>query len=102
MRDECVQKFWANVDRRGPDECWEWRGSVYRRGYGVLHVEGKALLARRVSFELAFGELPKYHRLRSTCRNPKCVNPVHLTAGNTEGIADSFDAWAEAVLGVSV
>ena len=28
------ERFWAKVDRRGPDECWIWTGSLSAGRYG--------------------------------------------------------------------
>ena len=42
--------FWAQVDRRDPDECWPWTGYVQSNGYGSMssHRKGVERLAHRV------------------------------------------------------
>lgn len=74
-------RFWAKVDRRGPDVCWPWIGAKQREGYGHLSSGGKrgqTLKAHRVSYELARGPIPDGHDLDHLCRNRGCVNPSHL------------------------
>jgi hypothetical protein len=74
-------RFWAKVDRRGNDECWEWTGHFSASGYGFFQnaKRGKTRPAHRIAYELHFGitvaaELQVDHR----CRNRRCVNVNHL------------------------
>lgn len=75
-------RFWDKVDRRGPEECWEWLSST-RKGYGQIAGEyGKRqpLPAHRVSYELEYGEIPDGFQIHHECHNRSCVNPAHLRA----------------------
>jgi hypothetical protein len=76
--------FWAKVDRRSPDECWEWLGARGRQkntGYGSCHLANRRQIgAHRVSFALAGGVVKKGQHIDHLCRNPACVNPTHLEA----------------------
>lgn len=73
-----VDRFWSWVDRRGPDECWEWRGTRHVRGYGHFSRDGRKFRAHRVAWELERGPIPEGMVVSHWCDNPPCVNPAHL------------------------
>ena len=89
-------RFWAKVDKRGPDECWPWMAGVMKTtGYGVFHpVKPITALAHRVAYEYEFGAIPPGKHVDHTCHNGqscppgpcthrKCCNPAHLEAVST-------------------
>jgi hypothetical protein len=72
------ERFWAKVDKRGPDECWPWKGAKKPSGHGVFRYNGRNVGAYRVSYELLVGATPDGYQIDHLCRNPSCVNPAHL------------------------
>jgi HNH endonuclease len=84
--------FWSKVDLEGPvsnllgTPCWVWTASTNgKAGYGRLEVSsdwgGWRMLARRFSWELAYGPIPPGLAVDHLCRNTLCVKPAHLEVG---------------------
>ncbi|QUE25575.1 HNH endonuclease [Microbacterium phage SadLad] len=91
MRGTLEERFWAKVDRRGPEECWPWTAGHNGSNYGTIGGgpgRPRMLLAHRVSAEIA--GLPDAETYDHTCHDPEvcnlgvecphrlCVNPAHL------------------------
>jgi hypothetical protein len=86
--------FWANVDRRGDDECWPWKRKLTRLGYGQMRGFTKAIGAHRFAYELLVGPIPEgmqidhmcHNQVKDTCADTaacphrRCCNPRHLDA----------------------
>lgn len=78
MKARTMDDFLDRVDVGEGDECWEWRGSMYRDGYGRWRAGGRSRAAHIVSWESVFGPVPEGLDLDHLCRNRGCVRPSHL------------------------
>lgn len=59
LDEKTLARFWSKVDKRGPDECWEWRGKFTNHGSATLSVGGKELMVTRLMWSLAGREPEK-------------------------------------------
>lgn len=85
------ERFWENVDRRGPDECWPWTACT-EQGYGRFHRQDQTTIrAHRFAYELLRRLVPDGLVLDhvchtrdphcpggETCPHRRCCNPAHL------------------------
>lgn len=100
--------FWDYVRVVNSDECWLWTGSTKGSGsqkYGGFYFRGSHWLAHRVSWTLAYGEIPEISDADShgtcvlhKCDTPLCVNPGHLFLGThkrnmEDKMAKKRDNW---------
>ena len=89
-----LERLWAKVDIRGPNDCWPWEGATDKYGYGLIG-EGapsrKLLQVHRVTFESKNGPIPKGLLVMHSCDNPGCCNPAHLAAGTHQQNMDDRD-----------
>ena len=95
-----VTRFWALVDRRGPAECWPWRGDT-SHGYGVFYDGERIRPAHELALTYATGEkrLPELDTCHA-CDNPPCCNPAHLRFDTRRSnVADMVDRGRAATPG---
>ena len=98
MRAE--DRFWSNVDKGGPDECWIWTGHA-PKGYGLFFMQGSRRAAHRISYEWKFGPIPSGKEIDHMCHNILCVNPGHLrTATKSENAQNRMGARSESASGI--
>lgn len=82
MRNESeksrIARFWNRVVKT--DTCWIWIGAHTVSGYGTVIRNKKTIYAHRVSYEMAFGPIPKGLEIDHLCNTPACIRPDHLRA----------------------
>ena len=77
-----VDRFEAKVDRSGEHHLWT--GSKKVDGTGKLKVDGKAVTAQRVAWELANGVLPSGAQVAPCPAAKSCVRIEHLSLIRTQ------------------
>lgn len=90
-----TERFWEKVDKRGPDQCWPWRGArLTDSGHGQLWDGERVRPATQISLELSGVRMNGRWALHK-CNNPPCVNPAHLYPGtHADNIKDAVEAGA--------
>jgi hypothetical protein len=73
------ETFWDKVDKRGPTECWIWKGAT-TNGRGRFKLGGRSRPVAPVAYVIAHEqEIPSGYDVDHTCQNRLCVNPAHLS-----------------------
>ena len=94
-----MERFWAKVDKRGDNGCWNWQAAKIN-GYGRFLFNGANRLAHRISWYFVYGEHPPVDRmLCHRCNNPACVNPSHLYIGTAQDNAADMVAAGTHLIG---
>ncbi len=98
MPQKDKDRFWSNVEKRGPDECWPWKGRLSLNGghgqFTVVMVGADGPFkfgpkAHRVAHILSSGTFERGPIVRHVvCRNGACCNPAHLMDGTHKDNAD--------------
>lgn len=77
-----MYRFYDKLSQPTPTGCLEWLGYVNR--YGRFRYQGRAALAHRVAWELAFGAIPEGMSVLHRCDNTRCCNALHLYLGDQQ------------------
>lgn len=91
-------RFMEKVSVAKNGDCWEWRASKHRQGYGQFRMDGSTQLAHRASWMIFKGEIPAGMCVCHSCDNTACVNPDHLWLGSQRDNVRDMDKKGRRVI----
>lgn len=92
ITEDVRSRLASRIIKGGEDDCWPWVGNEIQN-YGRLWVKNRLVMAHRVAYMIAKGEIPKGMVIRHTCNNGRCCNPNHLIYGTqAQNNADKVEA----------
>lgn len=78
QRPPAIDRLMDKVSPEPNTGCWLWTGALSGNGYGRFWERGRLVIPHRFLYIALIGEVPVGLELDHLCRNPLCVNPVHL------------------------
>lgn len=93
-----AERFWIQVQKLGPDECWPWTAAINSGGYGSIKDVGKTISAHRAAWFLEHGNWPSLY-VCHRCDNRRCCNPAHLFLGTHKDNMDDMRAKGRHAVG---
>ena len=90
------EAFWVKVQRRGPDECWHWKGGKRKCGTPLFTFGNLRHSVQKVAYETIHG--PVDGHVRRTCTTPDCCNPAHMSTKQEEKRMSKADRFWSKVL----
>jgi hypothetical protein len=101
--EDIKRRFWAKVNKQGPNGCWIWIGSCNDAGYGAVQIYRGKYYAHRLSYEWHCGEISNGFVVMHRCDTPACVNPSHLCLGTqAENMQDKISKGRQRWVGASM
>lgn len=89
LNSDIINNFYNRITKT--ETFWIWNGAKLKSGYGQLRVNGRHILAHRLSWIIENSKDPDSLILH-TCDNRICVNPKHLYDGTSkQNTIDSVD-----------
>jgi hypothetical protein len=85
--------FWDKVEKKGPDECWPWKGFVKPSGHGLTSMKGALMHTSRKAWILTHGPIKDGLCVLHKCDNAICCNPAHMYLGTR--IDNILDQWEQ-------
>ena len=100
-----IDRYWSHVDIQGADDCWNWKLTPSRAGYGTMAAGG--LILRTTRFAYIHGEglytkkITGNLRITTTCRNKLCCNPKHMKLNSQQEVFDRMRAAGQISFGTN-
>lgn len=90
ITEHIIKRFYAYVDVKEDDNCWNWQGNIKKDGYGGFKINYYVHRSNVVAFVIHNKCDPIGSVIRHSCDNRKCCNHKHLLEGTVQDNSDDM------------